>query len=159
VKRVSDVDDHRDQWYRLLVGAGVDDSVFSLQLSTATHFARPKLQAATRHLRENLSVYRGVMRILDAFLVKAVESTTAELMMWRDVVLFTPPTGLRLPRVNHSIVPRLPNTFAATPQPPITFPTPGLEQYIDWYNTVIPFAGDEGDDVPDGAEDVDDCAW
>jgi hypothetical protein len=150
VKRVSDVDDNRDQWYRLLVGAGVDDSVFSLQLSTATHFARPKLQAATRHLREHLSVYRGVMRILDAFLVKAVESTRAELMMWRDVVLFTPPTGLRLPRVNHAHVPHIPIRIpepvpaaAAAPATYLTAPLSGWVQYIDLYNAV---AGDIGDE-------------
>ena len=162
VKRVSAVDDNREQWYRLTVGASVDDAVFSLRLSTSTHFARPKLQAATRHLRENLSVYRGVMRKLDAFFLKAVESTLVELILWRDVMLFTPPTGIRLPRVNHAIVPQFTNVFAPAPQAPIAFPTPGLQQYIDWYNTVIPLVGNEGNNVigeAEGDEGTDEPNW
>ena len=82
--------------------------------------------------------------------------------MWRDVMLFTPPTGIRLPCVNHAIVPQFANVLAPAPQAPIAFPTPGLQQYIDWYNTVIPLVGNEDDDViggADGDEGADEPDW
>jgi len=152
VKRISGVDENREQWYRLLVGASVDDAAFSLKLFMPTHFARPKTQAATKHLRTCLDTYRGVMRRLDAFLIAAIESTKAELLLWRDVVLFTPPSGVRLPRVNHALVPPT-GVVTPAPAPALSFQTPGLEQYIDWYTAAIGSTG--GDAWTEDEDSVD----
>lgn len=139
VKVVSGVDENRGQWYRLMVGASVDNSVFSLQLSTSTHFARPPTQPATAHLRKHLKLYRGVIHKLDTFFLRVVDCTAAQLELWRYVVMYTPPRGVRLPRVNHSLVPRIAvpvcnQAAEAAVEYEFEFETPGLEQYVDWYN-------------------------
>ena len=105
VKNVCGIDgEDREHWYRLMAGASVDNNKISLQLNTATHFNRPPTQAATRHMRENLSVYRGVMGVLDGFFQATVLATQSRLEELVDIVQ-SPPRGLRVPRVNHSNIP------------------------------------------------------
>jgi len=105
LKNVCGIDgEDREHWYRLMAGASVDNHKISLQLNTATHFNRPPTQAATRHMRENLSVYRGVMGVLDGFFQATVLATNYRLDELVDVAR-SPPRGLRVPRVNHRNVP------------------------------------------------------
>ena len=70
-------------------------------------------------------------------------------------MMYTPPRGLRMPRVNHALVPRI------AEQPDnvehvyaLDFDTPGMEQYVDWYNsgTTNAYKGD-GDPASDDDDD------
>ena len=106
VKSVCNIDgEDREHWYRLMVGASVDNKKISLQLNKDTHFARPPTQPATRHLREHLTVYRGVIAVLDGFFQAVVLTTTLRLEWLVEVVLQSPSRGVRAPRVNHRNVP------------------------------------------------------
>ena len=106
VKNVCNIDgEDREHWYRLMVGASVDNKKISLQLNKDTHFARPPTQPATRHLREHLTVYRGVIAALDGFFQAVVLTTTLRLEWLVEVVLQSPSRGVRAPRVNHRIAP------------------------------------------------------
>lgn len=166
VKNVCSIDGvDREHWYRLMVGASVDNNKISLQLNTITHFARPATQPATRHMRENLSVYRGVMRVLDGFFQAVVLTTQVRL----DRMVELPrsePRHIRVPVVNHRNVPVAelvavefhdatvrqppPLPVARAPTAPVNHdvvfdptapwmqvPLPGLDNYINWYDGVV----------------------
>jgi hypothetical protein len=144
--RVGDIDVHRNEWYRLMVGAPVSNAIFSLQLDTPTHFARPESMAATAHLRRNLLVYRGVLSRLDAFMLPAISATRERLQLLCEVLLYTPPRHMRMPRINHAHIPSVmalageegPEATSGSAVPPPLGPVPVFDIAVDptaWYMT------------------------